>query len=52
MWDIETDWDYAYLVAQVNGVWQTVQTSASATTNPNGQNFGLASRGATRNWTT
>ncbi|MEO7156384.1 MAG: immune inhibitor A domain-containing protein, partial [Vicinamibacterales bacterium] len=30
-WDIETDWDYAYLDAQVAGVWQHVQTSASKT---------------------
>jgi immune inhibitor A len=36
-WDIETDWDYAYLDAMVGGVWQHVQTSASTTTNPNGQ---------------
>src|SRR5688572_210081 len=51
-WDIETDWDYAYLVALVNGVWQTVQTSASRTTNPNGQNFGFGITGSARNWTT
>ena len=51
-WDIETDWDYAYLVALVNGVWQTVSTSASRTTNPNGQNFGFGISGSTRNWTT
>ena len=52
MWDIETDWDYAYLVAQVNGVWQSVSTSASTTTNPNGQNFGFGITGAPRGWTT
>jgi immune inhibitor A len=52
MWDIETDWDYAYLMALVNGEWQTVQTSASRTTNPNGQNLGFGITGATRNWTT
>ena len=51
MWDIETDWDYAYLMAQVGGVWQTVQTSASRTTNPNGQNFGFGISGSSRNWT-
>jgi immune inhibitor A len=34
--DIELDWDYAYLT--VNGVG--VQTSLSTTTNPFGQNFG------------
>ena len=52
MWDIETDWDYAYLLAQVGGVWQNVQTSASRTTNPNGQNFGFGISGLARNWTT
>jgi len=35
-YDIELDWDYAYLT--VNGT--PVATSLSTTTNPNGQNFG------------
>jgi immune inhibitor A len=51
-WDIETDWDYAYLDAQVGGVWQHVQTSASTTTNPNGQNFGFGITGSSGGWTT
>lgn len=51
-WDTETDWDYAYLDAQVGGVWQHVQTSASTTTNPNGQNFGFGITGASGGWTT
>jgi immune inhibitor A len=51
-WDIETDWDYAYLDAQVAGAWQHVQTSASRTTNPNGQNFGFGISGASGGWTT
>jgi immune inhibitor A len=51
-WDIETDWDYAYLDALVGGVWQHVQTSASTTTNPNGQNFGFGITGASAGWTT
>jgi immune inhibitor A len=51
-WDIETDWDYAYLDALVGGVWQHVQTSASRTTNPNGQNFGFGITGASGGWTT
>jgi immune inhibitor A len=51
-WDIETDWDYAYLEAQVAGVWQPVQTSASSTTNPNGQNFGFGITGASGGWLT
>ena len=51
-WDIETDWDYAYLDALVGGVWQHVQTSASTTTNPNGQNFGFGITGVSGGWTT
>ena len=51
-WDIETDWDYAYLEAQVGGVWGSVATSASRTTNPNGQNFGFGISGASAGWTT
>jgi immune inhibitor A len=52
IWDTETDWDYAYLEAQVAGVWKQVQTSASVTTNPNGQNFGFGITGASAGWTT
>jgi immune inhibitor A len=51
-WDIESDWDYAYLRALVGGVWQNVQTSASRTTNPNGQNFGFGISGSSGGWTT
>jgi immune inhibitor A len=51
-WDIETDWDYAYLRAQVGGVWQNVATSASRTTNPNGQNFGQGISGTSGGWVT
>jgi immune inhibitor A len=50
-WDIEVDWDYAYLDAQVGGVWRQVQTSASTTTDPNGQNFGFGITGASGGWT-
>ena len=51
-WDIETDWDYAYLEVQIGGVWQPVQTSASTTTNPNNQNFGFGITGVSGRWTT
>ena len=51
-WDNETDWDYAYLDALVNGAWQPLQTSASTTTNPNGQNFGFGITGASGGWQT
>jgi immune inhibitor A len=41
-YDIETDWDYAYLVVSTNGggTWTNVATNRSTATNPNGQNFG------------
>jgi immune inhibitor A len=51
-WDIETDWDYAYLDAQVGGVWQHVQTSVSSTISPNGQNFGFGITGSSGGWAT
>jgi immune inhibitor A len=51
-WNIETDWDYAYLEAMVGGAWRQVQTSASRTTNPNGQNLGFGITGASSGWTT
>jgi len=51
-WNIETDWDYAYLDALVGGVWQHVQTSASTTTDPHGQNFGFGITGSSGGWTT
>jgi immune inhibitor A len=42
-YDIELDWDYAYLT--VNGT--AVPTSRSTATNPNGQNFGNGITGST-----
>lgn len=51
-WDIEVDWDYAYLRALVGGVWTNVNTSASTTTSPNGQNFGFGITGASAGWLT
>ena len=52
IYDIETDWDYAYLRAQVNGVWQNVATSVSTNTSPNGQNLGEGITGSSGGWTT
>jgi immune inhibitor A len=42
-YDIEDDWDYAYLVVSIDGgsTWDPVLTSESTTDDPNGQNFGL-----------
>ncbi len=46
-YDIEQDWDYAYLT--VNGA--SVHTSLSTATNPNGQNFGEGITGSSGgNW--
>jgi immune inhibitor A len=45
-YNIEIDWDYAYLT--VNG--NPVQTSLSVTTDPNGQNFGYGITGVSSGW--
>jgi immune inhibitor A len=37
-YDIEKDYDYAFLRAQVGGTWQAVATNLSTTTDPNGNN--------------
>ena len=53
MWNIELDWDYAYLETTSDGTtWKSVSTSASTTTSPNGQNFGFGITGASNGWTT
>jgi immune inhibitor A len=39
-YDIETDWDYAYLIVIDGGTTHIVPTSLSTTTDPNDQNFG------------
>ncbi len=45
-YNIELDWDYAYLT--VNGM--PVATNLSASTNPNGQNFGFGITGISGDW--
>ena len=45
-YDIETDWDYAYLT--VNG--DPVETNLSTDTDPNGQNFGNGITGHSDDW--
>jgi immune inhibitor A len=37
-YDIEKDYDYAFVRAQVGGVWKDVATNLSTTTDPNGNN--------------
>ncbi len=46
-YNIELDWDYAYLVYSTdNGAtWTGMQTNLSTTTNPNGQNYGYGITG-------
>lgn len=45
-YNIELDWDYAYLT--VNGT--PVQTNLSSTTDPHGQNFGYGITGISNGW--
>jgi hypothetical protein len=46
--DIEVDWDYAYLVVSTDGgaTWANIETDKSTTTDPNGQNFGFGITGS------
>lgn len=51
-YDIELDWDYAYLDASADGgdTFAPVETSLSTTTDPNGQNFGFGITGTSGGW--
>ncbi len=51
-YNIELDWDYAYLVVSTDGgtTWTGVPTNRSTTTNPNNQNFGYGITGASGGW--
>jgi immune inhibitor A len=51
-YNIELDWDYAYLVASTDGgaTWTGVPTNLSTATNPNGQNKGSGITGASSGW--
>jgi immune inhibitor A len=51
-YDIEKDWDYAYLDAKVGDSWKHVATNVSSAVSPNGQNFGNGITGASNGWTT
>jgi immune inhibitor A len=52
-YDIEVDWDYAYVVVSTDGgaSWNGVPTNLSVTSNPNGQNFGNGITGNSGGWT-
>jgi immune inhibitor A len=51
-YNIELDWDYAYLVASTDGgaTWTSVQTNLSTATNPNAQNLGYGITGVSAGW--
>lgn len=51
-YNIELDWDYAYLVYSTdNGAtWIPIQTNLSTTTDPNGQNKGFGITGISGGW--
>ena len=46
-YQIEKDWDYAYLEANVGGTWTPIATNRSTSTNPNSQNDGNGITGST-----
>ncbi len=47
-YQIEKDWDYAYLEANVGGTWTRIATNRSTNTNPNSQNEGNGITGSTQ----
>jgi len=51
-YQIEVDWDYAYVIASTDGgaTWGYLETDHSTTTNPNGQNFGFGITGNSGGW--
>ena len=51
-YNIEPDWDYAYVVVSKDGgaTWTGVPTNRSSSTNPNGQNFGNGITGNSGGW--
>ncbi len=51
-YNIELDWDYAYLVYSTDGgvTWTGIDTNRSSYTDPNGQNFGFGITGISGGW--
>ncbi len=51
-YNIELDWDYAYLVYSTDGgaTWVSLDTNLSTMTDPNGQNFGFGITGTSAGW--
>jgi immune inhibitor A len=53
IYDIEVDWDYAYVQYSTDGVnWENADGNLSTTTSPNGQNFGYGITGTSGGWVT
>jgi immune inhibitor A len=52
-YDIELDWDYAYVSVSTDGSnWTNLSSSVTTTTSPNGQNFGNGITGTSNGWVT
>ncbi|MCC6261331.1 MAG: immune inhibitor A [Anaerolineales bacterium] len=50
-YDIETDWDYAYVLASEDGkTWQILKTPSGTDTNPSGNSYGWGYTGNSGNW--
>jgi immune inhibitor A len=51
-YDIETDWDYAYVMVSTDGGanWTNLAGNVTTNTNPNGQNFGNGITGDSNGW--
>lgn len=49
-YDIEEDWDYAYVEVYSDGQWQPVPGNITTTTNPNGNNLGNGITGNSNGW--
>ncbi|WP_019228257.1 immune inhibitor A domain-containing protein [Sedimentibacter sp. B4] len=51
-YDIEEDWDYAYLVVSTDGgaTWTNIETNLSTDDDPNGQNYGNGITGTSDGW--
>lgn len=50
-YDLESDFDYAYLFASVDGGdWRVLNPSGCNSSNPNGNNFGCAYNGSSNGW--
>ncbi len=50
-YDIETDWDYVYVLASEDGeAWQILKTPSGTDTDPSGNSYGWGYTGVTDDW--